>query len=215
MEVEFGMLGFYFWLCPLPKNHLLGLSCVWLIVPYFKRAKRNNLPTADCCEKCGATLPQLTAALGLSVVDCSALLRWEPKRLLLAVSLAPLVLAFFGHIRALLYFKSWKMSPLRLFCGLLVGQLWAVKGWMVLNSGSHPAESWHHAPVPPEQHKESRLLYDRMTGDCHSSCGLCCLLSSSFKLSLTWCWKLSRYTRSHPGTLRKTFLFHFFLGRRI
>lgn len=81
MEVEFGMFEFYFCLCPLPKNHLLALSCVWLVVPYFRRAKGNNLLLADWCEDCGAQLPQLTVALDCSAVDCSAFLKSEPQRL--------------------------------------------------------------------------------------------------------------------------------------
>lgn len=124
--------------------------------PIFKRAECNNLLIADWFEKCGAQLAQLTGALDLSVVGCSALLRWDPKRLDCCLS-SPLRLGLFGHIRALLPFKSWKMSPLRLFCGLLVGHPWAVKGWM--GHGSHPEASWPHVPVPPEQ--PAAVLSDR------------------------------------------------------
>lgn len=82
----------------------------------------------------------------------------ESWTVLIAVSLAPLSLGLFGYIRAFLHFKSWNMSPLRLFCGL-VGHLWEVKGWMGLSPGSHPEESWPHPPVPPEQNAEDGFFY--------------------------------------------------------
>lgn len=91
VEVEFGRFGFYFWICPLPKNHLLGVSCLWLIVPYLR-----GLCVTTSFLQTGlrymVQFPQLTPAVDLSVVGCSS---WDESwRVLLALSLAPWVLDF-------------------------------------------------------------------------------------------------------------------------
>lgn len=105
--------------CPLPKNHLLGLSCVWLVVPYLRGLiVTTSLLQTGLRSVCTAS-PADSSTGSLSVVCCSALLTWELKSPACCLS-SSLSLGLFGRVRALLHFKSWKMS-VPLFCGLLVG----------------------------------------------------------------------------------------------
>lgn len=99
--MEFGMFGFYFWFCPLPKNHLLCLSCVWLVVPYLRGLiVTTSLLQTDLRSVCTAS-PADSSTGSLSVVCCSALLTWELKSPACCLS-SSLSLGLFGSIRALL-----------------------------------------------------------------------------------------------------------------
>ena len=71
---------------------------------------------------------------------------------------SPLNLGLFGHAGAPLHLESWKMSPLRLFSGLLVGRPWEARG----ETGLNPAilkRLGSMFPVPPEQHAEDGSFF--------------------------------------------------------
>lgn len=205
--MEFGMFGFYFWFCPLPKNHLLCLSCVWLVVPYLRGLiVTTSLLQTGLRSVCTAS-PADSSTGSLSVVCCSALLTRELKSPACCLS-SSLSLGLFGSIRALL-------QELEDVCPSL---LWPPSRASLGSKRMDRLEPWMpswRVLTPCSCSTRAACSRASLWQKTHSSCGLCWLLSFSFKPSLTWCWKLSRCTCSHPVTSGKTFLFHLFLGRRI